>query len=61
MLDTFGQRDSFVEEEQYYDPNEERHSDNENELSNRSDEDQLEFEDLGIIDVDDEEWGEEEN
>lgn len=50
-----------MEEEQYYDPNEERHSENENERSNRSDEDQLEFEDLGIIDVDDEEWGEEEN
>lgn len=62
FMESMGERDSFVEEEQqYYDPNEERNSDQENEASNRSEDELLEFEDLGIIEIEDEEWGEEEN
>ena len=40
-LDNLGDRDSFAEEEQYYDPNEERHSDKDNNISNRSEEEHL--------------------
>jgi hypothetical protein len=61
-IENMGEKDSFAEEDQhYFDPNDEKHSENEKEMSSRSEDEQLEFEDLGIIELDDEEWGEEEN
>ena len=55
------QRDSFVEEEQqYFDPNEEKPSEKENQ-PDLSEEEEPSLEDLGIIEIEDEEWGEEEN
>lgn len=56
------ERDSFAEQDDnYFDPNDDKHSDKENEIKSRSDEEQLEFQDLGIIELDDQEWGEEES
>jgi len=43
-MNNMQERDSFAEEDDnYFDPNDDKHSDKDNEINSRSDEEQLEF------------------
>jgi hypothetical protein len=43
-VESMGEKDSFAEDEQhYFDPNDEKHSEKEKEMSSRSEDEQLEF------------------
>lgn len=50
-IENMAEKDSFAEEQQqYFDPNDEKHSQKE---KSRSEDEQLQFQDLGIIQLDD--------